>query len=106
MKLFLIVLLPVSLLLVGWKRAADVIAEAISQKLKVEVRIENIEGDLNHIFIDNVKIGNPSGSELPFAFTCQRIEILAGMPEFLKQDVVIQEIDMDTVYFDIEFNRK
>lgn len=91
--------------LIGWKRAPEAIANEMSKKLKVNVEIGGINGDINHVFIDNFQIDNPSGSILAQAFSCERIEMNASVPNFLEQDIVIEEINIDQPYFDFEFDR-
>lgn len=89
----------------GWKCVPDAVASGLSKRLGVDVSIGDISGDLNHIYISKIQIYNPSASVLPHAFTCQKITIHASAPTYLEEEVVIQEIDMEKVYFDIEFNR-
>jgi|GEM_PF-529166 len=93
------------IVLMGWKRVPDLIADGLAKKLGVKVEIESITGDINDLFVDKIQIDNPDPSVLPQAFTCDKIEFHAAVSNYLNQDVVIEEIDLDTVYFDIEFDR-
>ncbi|HEY2810888.1 MAG TPA: AsmA family protein [Rhabdochlamydiaceae bacterium] len=101
----LILILGVIVLL-GWKRASDLAANELSKKLKVNVAIGGISGDINTIIVDNIEIDNPEGSHLPQAFICDKMTITAAASQYLQQDVVIDSIVLDGVYVDLEFDSK
>jgi uncharacterized protein involved in outer membrane biogenesis len=93
------------IVLMGWKQVPDLIAAQISKKLKVDVDIKHISGAINTIYVEGIAIDNPEDSVLPQAFSCKKMTIHAAAANYLQEDVVIEEIVLDEVYFDLEFSR-
>jgi uncharacterized protein involved in outer membrane biogenesis len=93
------------IVLMGWKRVPDLIADELSKKMKVDVHIQHIGGDINTIYVDGIVIDNPDGAFLPQAFSCDKVTFNAALPNYLEEDVVIEEIILDNIYFDLEFDK-
>lgn len=91
--------------LMGWNCVPDLTANQLSKKMQVNVEIGKITGDLNKIIVDKIEIDNPENSMLSQAFTCNKITLNAALSNYLKEDVVIEEIDLEDVYFDFEFDK-
>ncbi|MBS0647712.1 MAG: AsmA family protein [Verrucomicrobia bacterium] len=84
-------------------RLPDMIASRLSKTLQVNVQIGDIDLSMNRIKIENLEISNPKGYKLQYAFTTQEIDIHAPLTGYLKQDIVIDEIDLNNVYLGLEF---
>ena len=54
-----------------WSRVPDILANNLSNKLKVSVTIDDISLSWGEIKISDVEIANPRKSILPKAFACQ-----------------------------------
>ncbi|MBS0615995.1 MAG: hypothetical protein JSR58_05535 [Verrucomicrobia bacterium] len=92
------------ILFVMWSRVPDLLAGSLSKKLKVVVEIGDIDLSLKNIDIEKLEIGNPRGYSLPRAFAVDRIAIEAPLTRYLKNHIVIDEINLDNVYLGLEFN--
>src|SRR5262245_8377860 len=102
-----IVILIVAAVIVGtifWARVPDMIASRLSEKMKVSVQIGTINLGFSKIDIKNIQIGNPRGSILSKAFSCEEIAILAPLTQYLHKKIVIREIDLNNVYLGLEFD--
>ncbi len=84
----------------------DIIASKLSQKMKVSVEIEDIHWGWNAIDIEKIEIGNPMGSILPKAFSADQVLLQAPVTNYIKNNIVIDEIDIDTIYVSLEFDSK
>ena len=93
------------ILLLGWSHPSDKIADALSKKMQVDVSIKSISGGINALSIEKLQIGNPKGSYLPYSFVCDKITLHSALSNYLEQDVVIDEITLDGVYIDLEFDK-
>ena len=100
----ILVLVGVIAVFIGWSRVPDVIAKRISQKLGVATAIESIQLGLGKITIKNVEIANPAGTVQPQAFTCKDIEIKTPLSHYLQRQIVIDEIDVNAAFLDLEFD--
>jgi uncharacterized protein involved in outer membrane biogenesis len=87
-----------------WSRVPDILANHLSQKMKVSVEIDNIGLGWGKIKINQTQIGNPPGSILAKAFSSGEILVDAPFTHYLKQNVVIDEIDVNDVYLGLEFD--
>lgn len=100
----LIIIVIVIVLFIGWSRVPDIVSNNISKKLKVYVDIDNINLGWGEIKIKKMEIGNPQGSVQQQAFKCQEIDIRTPFNNFFKSQVMIEEIDMNDVFLDLEFD--
>jgi uncharacterized protein involved in outer membrane biogenesis len=115
MKRFILSLLGIIVLLViggfivlalSWSSLPDIIANKLSSKMKVSVEIEDIQWGWNAIDIQKIEIGNPTGSILPKAFSAEDIVFQAPISNYLKRNIVIDEVDLKNVYVGLEFDSK
>jgi uncharacterized protein involved in outer membrane biogenesis len=97
------VLAGVILFFLAKSRLPDMIASKLSKTLQVAVAIGDVNFTLETIKIDNLEISNPRGFKLDHAFTVQEILIKAPLKNYLKKDIVIDEIDLNNVYIGLEF---
>ena len=97
------VLAGVILFFLAKSRLPDMIASKLSKTLQVAVEIGDMNFTLSTIKIENLEISNPRGYKLEHAFTVQEIMIRAPLMNYLKKDIVIDEIDLNNVYIGLEF---
>ncbi len=90
----------------SWSRIPDIISSKLSEKMKVHVEIDDMHIGWKAIDVQKVEIGNPSGSILPKAFSADQILIQAPLMDYLKDDIVIDYIEIDNVYLGLEFESK
>lgn len=89
---------------IAWSRAPDILANNLSKKLGVAVEIEDISLGMSNITIDNFEIGNVPNGILPKAFSVETIDIQAPLTRYLKDQIVIDTIQLDNVYLGLEFD--
>ncbi len=99
-----IILAAVIIGFISWSRVPDILANNLSKKLKVSVEINDMSLRWGKIEIDKVSIGNPPGTILSKSFSCNSIDVLAPLPNYLDQRVIIDEIDVNDVYLGLEFD--
>lgn len=103
-KLLVIILLALIIFaFIAKSRLPDIVSNNLSKKINVPVQIDDIHLTWNRIDIDKITIGNPSGSVLPKAFSCDQLFSLAPFMNYLKRHVVIDQIEIDNVYLGLEF---
>ncbi len=102
--IIVIILATVVIGFIGWSRVPDIVANHLSQKLKVSVEVEGMSLGWGKIEIDKVVIGNPHGAILSKAFSCISIDALAPFTNYLDQKIIIDEIDVNDVYLGFEFD--
>jgi uncharacterized protein involved in outer membrane biogenesis len=103
----LILVLILAAIIVGfifWSRIPDIVASHISEKLKVPVQIDSFEMGWGKIGAKKIQIGNPPGSILAKAFTCDEMDVLTPFTNYLGKQIIIDEIDLQNVYLSLEFN--
>lgn len=98
-----IILAAVVIAFIGWSRVPDMIATNLSKKMKVSVDIDDIHLGLGEIDVEKIRIGNPPKSVLAKAFSAESIAVKAPLTSYLKQDIVIDEIDISDIYLGLEF---
>lgn len=104
-----IIILLLAIVIVGfiiWARIPDIVASSLSKKMQVTVEIEDINLTLQSIKVEKLEIGNPKGSILSKAFSSDQILIQAPASNYFKDEIVIDEIDIDKVYVALEFDSK
>jgi len=94
------------ILTLSWSSFPDIIASKLSEKMKVHVEIEDIHWGWNAIDIQKIEIGNPMGSILPKAFSAEQVLVKAPITNYLKNSIVIDEIDLNDLYVSLEFDSK
>lgn len=103
-KLAVIVLLAVIIFaFIAKSRLPDIVSNNLSKKIHVPVQIDDIRIAWNKIDIDKITIGNPTGSVLPKAFSCEHLFVLAPVTNYIKKHVVVDQIEIDNVYLGLEF---
>lgn len=91
-------------LFMGWSRMPDIIASNLSKKLQVSVEIDDIFVRPGRIEIDKLELGSPAGYKLPRSLSVKQIKVEAPLLHYFDQNIVIDEIVLDTVYIGIEFD--
>ena len=102
-----IVILVVAVIIVAviaWSRVPDMLANTLSEKLKVPVQIKEMTFSLTEIGIDNIEIGNIPGGILHKAFSAKDILFKTPVNRYLEDKIVIEEIDVDDIYLGLEFD--
>lgn len=87
-----------------WSRLPDMLANHLSAKIKVAVSIANLRAKWGEIDINKIQIANLPKSVLANAFTCEQIAIITPYSNYLNQNIVIDEISLDSVYLGLEFD--
>jgi uncharacterized protein involved in outer membrane biogenesis len=87
-----------------WSRMPDIASRKLSKTLGVSVNIGDIGLSPSRITVQNFDVGNPYGCKLSHALQTQEIDILAPILNYLKDDIVIDRIDMKNVYIGLEFD--
>ncbi len=100
----LILLALLILVFIGLGRLADIAADHFSKHLQVGVSIDALTPHLSRIVVREFEMGNPSGYSLPKAFEAKTITIHAPLTAYIKDDIVIEEIDLDTISLGLEFD--
>ena len=103
--LIIVIIVVIAIVIfIGWSRIPDIIANNLSKKLKVYVEIGSVNLSWNEFKIKKTEIGNPPGSIQPQAFKCQEIDIKTPFTNFFDNQIVIDEIDVNDVFLDLEFD--
>lgn len=87
-----------------YSRLPDLVSDKLSKSLKVPVQIEDIKISLSNITLDHLEIANPPKSVQPKAFFAETISFEAPLTRYLKDAIVIDEVNLDHVYLDLEFD--
>lgn len=98
------ILVIVIVLIIGWSRVPDIIANNVSKKLKVYVEIGSINLGWGEIHIKKIEIGNPPGAVQAQAFKCKEIDVKTPFTRFLDKQIIIEEIDLNDVFLNLEFD--
>lgn len=78
----------------------------LTKKLGVPVTIESISYGKSLISIENVIIGNPPGSKLPFALRIEHIEMQAPFYQYFRKTIVFDKFVFENMDMNIEFYDK
>lgn len=100
----LVILAAVIIGFVFWSRVPDIVSSNLSKKLKVPVEIDSFALTWGKIDAKKIQIGNPPGSTLSKAFSCDEIDVLAPFTNYLSKNIIIDEIDIQNVYLGLEFD--
>ena len=91
-------------LFLAWSRVPDMVSSNLSKTLKVGVEIGDIHFGMNQLTVDKFVIDNPRGFTLSKAFGVDEIAIKAPVMNYLRKDILINEITLDNVYIGLEFD--
>jgi len=106
MKTFFVLIVIIgALLFLAWRAIPDLLAHALSKKMGVVVRIQDMGITPRSITATEIEVGNPGGSILPKAFSAAHLAIDAPLTQYLKDKITIDEIAMDHIYLGLEFKR-
>jgi uncharacterized protein involved in outer membrane biogenesis len=89
-----------------WNILPTIVASKLSDKAKVDVSIGHIGVWPSSIDVQNIKMGNPSGSTLPHALKAQTLNAEVPFTHFFKDRVVISHMRLDDIYLGLEFKKK
>jgi hypothetical protein len=98
------IIVIVIVLIIGWSRVPDIVGNNLSKKLKVYVEIGSMNLGWGEIRIKKTEIGNPPGAVQTQAFKCKEIDIKTPFTRFFNKQVIIEEIDLNDVFLDLEFD--
>lgn len=96
------VLIIIGVLFFAWKKAPDFIASKLSDKMQVEVKIQDIGLSTNEVKVQKVEIANPAGSTLPKAFTVDTVQVDAPLTNYVKDQIVIDQVALNNIYISLE----
>lgn len=100
----IVILVAVVVGLIFWSRVPDMIANRLSNQMKVNVYIGSMGLGWNKVSVNKIEIGNPPKSILTKAFSCREVDVRAPFTRYLNKDIVIDEIDLQDVYLGLEFD--
>ncbi len=100
----LVVVVGVLVIFFGWSRVPDILASRLSDKLKVQVSIDDIHLTSHTIDIQKLEIGNPRKYTLPRAFSAEQILLSAPLTNYLRDHVIIDHLELDNIYLGLEFD--
>lgn len=100
---FILAIVAIVGLFFVWKKAPDIIASNLSEKMKVEVKIGDIALSTDTVSVKKIEIGNPKGSKLPVAFSTDSIEVRAPLVHYIDDAIVIDAIEINNIYMSLEF---
>jgi uncharacterized protein involved in outer membrane biogenesis len=98
------IIVIVIVVIIGWSRVPDIIANNLSKKMKVYVEVGSVQLGWGKIKIKKIEIGNPPGAVQTQAFRCKEIAINTPFTRFFDKQIVIEEIDLNDVFLDLEFD--
>lgn len=104
---FIIVIVAiVALFFIARSRAPDMLAENLSRKLGVAVSIDSMDVGPSKLGLEQIEVGNAKGYSLPKAFSAEEIEIHAPLLGYFKDQITIEEVEVEDIYLGIEFDSK
>ncbi len=101
----LIVVLFVAVIVV-WGFLPTIISSELTKRAGVPVNIASLQIYPSQISIDHFSIGSPPKSILPESLNIQETDIDAPLTRYFSDDIVIDEITMDSIYLGIEIEKK
>lgn len=87
-----------------WSQVPDIVANKISNQLKVPVQIDEINLGWGKIHIKELEISNTPHSFLAKALTCKAIHLITPFKRYLEEKIVIDTIELNNVYLGLEFD--
>lgn len=100
----LIIILILACILV-WNMLPTIVSYKLSKYAGVSVTISDIRISPDHLKVDGIRVGNPSGySKTPRALSVDDLYASVPITRFLDDRIVIDEMTMDDVYIGLEFD--
>ncbi len=99
--LFLIIFLILHLM---WNQVPRRLSQTLSNALQTSVIIGNATISPAKIGLQKIIINSPRKSQLSKAFSCETLNVNAPIIEYVKDDIVIDLIELDDVYLGLEFD--
>lgn len=96
------VLIP-TLTYVAYLNSSFIFARLISHTTQTPVSINTIDFHHDSFVIQNLMIANPQKAYIPTAFRAEEVKVDAPFREYFKKSIVIDKIEMNHVYLNIEF---
>ncbi len=108
-QILLKILIPILMLLIMsfylfWNRVPQSLSKRLSNTFQTQVFIGDAQFRLDQISLYKIGIDSPQDSKLPQAFTCQDLKIHTFVTHYLKDEIVIDLIELDRVYLGLEFD--
>jgi len=86
-----------------YARLPSIISGKVSDALQTAVSLKKVDLSPSDINLEELVVSNVPGSVLPDAFSAKTISLNAPLTNYIKDDIVIEEIDLDGVYLALEF---
>jgi hypothetical protein len=108
-SLFLKTLLPLFMVAIMgfyiiWDRIPDKIAKTLTQSLQTPVFVGNATISPSKLGLQKIVVNSPKSSSLSKAFSCDTFSVHAWLGNYLKKNIEIDLIELDTVYLGLEFD--
>ncbi|MCH9613833.1 MAG: hypothetical protein SP1CHLAM54_08420 [Chlamydiia bacterium] len=101
-----LIVLVIIVLMIIWASLATIVSHKISKQAKVPVSIESLQFTLSSIHMSDFQMDNPSGWVQKTALKIGKTQIDAPITTYFKDKVVIEKLQMNDVYIDLEFDKK
>ena len=92
-----------TLFYIGYKNSGLILAQIISRTTHTPVTINTLDFHQEASIIQNLIIGNPDKAYTPTAFKAEIVKINSPYKQYFKNPIVIDKIEMNNVYINIEF---
>lgn len=86
--------------------AANYLSRTLSNSLQVPVTVQKVDFTSDSFIIENLRIANPARSTLQTAAQFRSAEFTTPYTNYLKSDILINDITIDDLYMSIEFYNK
>ena len=110
MKAFIkwIIIVVLAALMLGffaWSFVPGMVSRELTKKMGVPVSVGSIGLSPWSITASNFVVGNPRGSMMSKALAVKTIKIKAPISRYFKDRIVIDEVDLNSIFLGLEFNK-
>lgn len=99
--IFLIIMVVLYLM---WNQVPRRLSQTLSNALRTSVIIGDATISPSSLGLQKIIISSPRQSLLPQAFRCETLSVNAPLLGYLKDNIVIDSIELDNVYLGLEFD--
>ena len=89
-----------------WMLVPTIVSSKLSSFMGVDVSINHIGFGTKSTTVKGLLIGNPRGTKLPTALKVKEIDADVPVSEFLKDDIVIDNLTLNDIYISLVFEKK
>ncbi|MBP9841330.1 MAG: hypothetical protein KBC64_02760 [Simkaniaceae bacterium] len=89
-----------------WSLLPTLVSKELSKQAGVPITMETFQLSSSLIHIDNLNVKNPPMYTLPKALSVATIDIYAPFSRFFAPKIILDKLELDTIYVGIEFDSK